>query len=93
MKDWEAKVMAIEEACEESMQFVATLFKSLSEYEGKIKFKKGLDEISNKHKGIALNIVKEEKDEDGNDDEYEELGMMVQRFKRFYKKYRIPEVS
>ena len=45
-KEWEAKVIAIEEARGESIRSVAALFRSLFEYKGKIKFKKGLDEIS-----------------------------------------------
>ena len=86
-KDWEAKVAVIEEARGESMRSVAALFKSLSEYEGKMKFKKGLDEIGNKNKGVTFKAIREaqEKDED-DEDEDEELGMIVRRFKKFYRK-------
>ena len=50
-----------------------------------MKFKKGLDEISNKNKGVAFKAVKEAQEED-EDDEDEELGMIVRRFKKFYRK-------
>ncbi|KAI9110957.1 hypothetical protein K1719_018077 [Acacia pycnantha] len=78
-KEWEAKVTAIEEACGESMSSVAALFGSLSEYEGKIKFRKRLDEMNSKSKGIALKAAKEakESDNDEEEDEDEELGLMV----------------
>ena len=44
--------------------------------------------IGGKSKGIALKTVKEAKESDDDDDEDkdEELGMMVRRFKKFYKK-------
>ena len=86
-KDWEEKVMAIEEARGESMRSFTTLFGSLFEYEGKIKFKKGLDEINNKAKGVAFNAIrnKEMKEED-EPEEDDDLGMIVRRFKKFYRK-------
>ena len=87
MKDWEAKVTAIEEARGESMRLVAALFGSLSEYEGKMKFKKGLDEISNKAKGMAFNAIRDkEMKEEEEPEEDDELGMIVRRFKKFYRK-------
>ncbi|KAI9126283.1 hypothetical protein K1719_002704 [Acacia pycnantha] len=48
---------------------------------GKLKFRKGLDEIGSKNKGIALKIVKEDKESYGDDDEDEdeELGMMFRK--------------
>ena len=47
----EAKVIAIEETRGESMRSIVVLFWSLSEYEGKMKFKRGLDEMDdNKEK-------------------------------------------
>ena len=78
-------VTTIEEAHGESMRSMAALFRSLSEYEGKMKFKKCLDEISNKNKGVAFKAVIEAQEED-EDDEDDELGMIVRRFKEFYKK-------
>ena len=48
-KEWEVKVIVIEEARRE-IRSVATLFGSLSKYEGKIKFKKELEEIDDKKK-------------------------------------------
>ena len=85
-KEWEAKVTAIEEARGESMMSVAALFGSLSEYEAKLKFKKGLDEVHAKNKGVALKSTKESRESDSEEDEDEAIAMMVRRFKKFYKK-------
>ena len=41
-----------------------------------MKFKKGLDEISNRNKGVAFKAVKEAHEED-EDDEDDKLGMIV----------------
>lgn len=76
----------IEEARGESIKSVASLFGSLSEYKGKMKFKQELNETDdNKKKGIALKAVKE-KEVDEPEDEDDELIMMVRRFGKFYKK-------
>ena len=83
-KDWEAKVTAIEEARGESMQSVAALFGSLTEYEGKLKFRKELDGIGDKHKSIALKTIKEDNCLNHEDND-EEIAMMVKRFRKFYK--------
>ena len=70
------------------MSSVAALFGSLLEYEGKLKFRKELEEVSGKNKGVALKVMKEVKESNAEEeeDEDEELGMMVQRFKKFNKK-------
>ena len=86
-KEWEAKVTAIEEAKGESMQSVASLFGSLSEYESKLKFKRELEEVGEKKKkSLALTTTKVERQEE-DDDEFddEEMGLIIRRFKKFYK--------
>ncbi|KAI9075764.1 hypothetical protein K1719_042250 [Acacia pycnantha] len=56
---------------------------------------KGLNDINVKNKGIALKTIKEVKSDDDEEDEDEdgELGMMVRRFKKFYKKDQSHESS
>ena len=86
-KEWEAKVTAIEEARGESMASVAALFGSLSEYEAKLKFIKGLEEVHGKNKGIALKTIKEVKSDDEEEEEEDaEISLMVRKFKKFFKK-------
>ena len=49
-KEWEAKVTTIEEAKGESMRSIAAIFRSLSKYEEKQKFRRKLEEIDEKKK-------------------------------------------
>ena len=85
-KEWEAKVTAIEEAKGESIRSVASLFGSLSEYESKLKFKRELDDIGEKKKrGLALKAKEENQDEDKEFDD-DEMGLIIKRFRKFYKK-------
>ena len=74
--EWDAKVTTIEEGKGESMKSVAALFKSLSEYKEKLKFKKELIEMDGeKKKGINLNAIKEKEPEE--EEEVEDEGMRM----------------
>ena len=48
---------------------MVALFGSLSEYEAKLKFKKELDEVHGKNKGVALKASKQIKELDAEDEE------------------------
>lgn len=68
------------------MRSVATLFGNLYEYEGKLKFKRKLEEIDNKKKkGIALNAIKEMEPKEEEDPKNDKLEMIMRKSKKIYK--------
>ncbi|XP_028789756.1 uncharacterized protein LOC114745756 [Neltuma alba] len=82
IKEWELKVTAIEEIKGESIGSVTVLFGSLAEYESKQKYKKEINEKN--RKGIALR-TQESEDDNEEDLEDNEMGLIIKRFKKFHR--------